>query len=571
MGGFGLAFAAVWVKWYYNKEKGKPQKVFSKLGIPTERYPIIMTVAHHYPFEMLASIRRKIGALGSDRECTGALGTHRGSIRQIAFSHCGGLAATASGDNTVALWDLILRTRRATLGSVPENLTGGGVGSGHRHIVTCVCFSNDSRHVASGSYDKTLRVWSVEGGSALAIFHGHMQIITSVQFQPSSSALLSSSVDSTVRLWRLSQSGDEDWGRFPWGNGVTLEFAFAHTQASFLSDDHKDSEDFHRRTNRQRRHIPEMKCELSTLACAGPIVAALFSQDGSRIVAGSSDGSIRVWDAAKVTPPLLAEALILCVPGPGARIESLALASSRGLVAVGCVDASVHIYDLGSGAHFGQFRGLKGFPAALSFCHEHEDFVLACCGSPRIELLHIPTTKSVGSMTVVGSGLSGFCLDHDQSLMLCATASHTVVLVTDVRARLRAAVAAADANVGCFPKVAALTGAGDDDDEQRLLGVAGFAAEREGGQGEKSDSRDRHTAGRQRGAGCGKQRASCRADAWSVAGVAAGDASPKPEDLVAHGRAQACRSPREPVPCQKDDMRQALLAGVGGGGLTVAL
>ena len=150
---------------------------------------------------MLSSIRRKIRALGSaDRERAAALGVHKGSIRQIAFSLCGGLAATASGDNSVALWDIERGTRQATLGSVPENITGGGVGSGHTHIVTCVCFSNDSRHVASGSYDKTLRVWSVEGGSAFAIFHGHMQIVTSVQWQPSSSALLSSSVDSTVRL-----------------------------------------------------------------------------------------------------------------------------------------------------------------------------------------------------------------------------------------------------------------------------------------------------------------------------------------------------------------------------------
>ena len=91
------------------------------------------------------------------------------------FSPCGRHAATASGDNTVHVWDLCEKTLKLTLGSVPENLTGGGVGTGHRHIVTCVCFSADSMFVASGSYDKTLSIWSVEDGSTLAIMSGHAE------------------------------------------------------------------------------------------------------------------------------------------------------------------------------------------------------------------------------------------------------------------------------------------------------------------------------------------------------------------------------------------------------------
>jgi len=178
---------------------------------------------------MLVSIKKAMQhVVGSTTLVT--LGEHRGSVRGIAFSADGRFVATASGDNTAKIWNLELGRHHLTLGSVPENLTGGGVGSGHKHIVTSVSFAPDGRLLASGSYDKTLRIWSLLDGSTLAIMSGHMQIVTSTQWHPTASAVLTASVDSTVRLWRLSKDGSEDWSCFPWGNGVILEFAFAHTQ-----------------------------------------------------------------------------------------------------------------------------------------------------------------------------------------------------------------------------------------------------------------------------------------------------------------------------------------------------
>jgi WD40 repeat protein len=189
----------------------------------------------------------------------------------------------------VRIWDLDHNAKqKMMLGTVPENLTGGGVGSGHKHIVTSVCFSPDGMYVASGSFDKTLRIWSLSDGSTLAILSGHMQVVNSAAWHPSAAALLTGSVDCTVRLWRLSQNGDDDLSLFPWGNGVILEFSFAHTQASFLSDDHADSEDYHRRTNRQRKHIPAMKCDLTTLLASAPVVAAIFTETGAQVTCFTS-------------------------------------------------------------------------------------------------------------------------------------------------------------------------------------------------------------------------------------------------------------------------------------------
>ena len=304
-------------------------------------------------FKHAVSSLKEVAAGGVPRGVV-TLGGHRGSVRCVAFSPDGRHAATASGDNTLAVWDLRSASKRLDLGTVPENLTGGGVGAGHRHIVTSVAFSPDGGFVVSASHDKTLRVWSMQDGSALATFIGHMQIVTSVQFQPTASAagawrLLSASVDSTVRLWRLDHDGESDWSLFPWGNGVTLEFAFAHTQASFLSDDHADSEHFRRRTNRQRKHLPAMKCDLVTLCASSPVVCSQFTEDGERIVAASSDGSIKVWATASALQGGAEAKVLLQIAGRGVRIESLSIFGSSpthrqaGLIAVGCRDAAVRV------------------------------------------------------------------------------------------------------------------------------------------------------------------------------------------------------------------------------------
>jgi WD40 repeat protein len=64
------------------------------------------------------------------------LGGHDGTVRDIVVSMDGKYAASASGDHTAKIWNLETKQCISTLGSKPQNLTGGGIGKGHQHIVT---------------------------------------------------------------------------------------------------------------------------------------------------------------------------------------------------------------------------------------------------------------------------------------------------------------------------------------------------------------------------------------------------------------------------------------------------
>ena len=59
--------------------------------------------------------------------------------------------------------------------------------------------------LASGSRDKTIRLWDAVGGQPLATLEGHEDRVHSVVFSPAGRILASRSEDVTVRLWDIGE------------------------------------------------------------------------------------------------------------------------------------------------------------------------------------------------------------------------------------------------------------------------------------------------------------------------------------------------------------------------------
>ena len=79
---------------------------------------------------------------------------------------------------------------------------------GHSAAVRSVAFSPDSARLASGSLDKTVKIWDASSGECLQTLEGHSAAVWSVAFSPDSARLASGSLDKTVKIWDASSGED---------------------------------------------------------------------------------------------------------------------------------------------------------------------------------------------------------------------------------------------------------------------------------------------------------------------------------------------------------------------------
>ena len=119
--------------------------------------------------------------------CLQTLEGHSGPVSSVAFSHDDKHLASASYDNTVKIWDTASGKCLQTL-------------EGHSKWVSSVAFSHDE-HLASASRDGTVKIWDTVSGKCLQTLEGHSESVSSVAFSHDDKHLASASHDTTVRTW----------------------------------------------------------------------------------------------------------------------------------------------------------------------------------------------------------------------------------------------------------------------------------------------------------------------------------------------------------------------------------
>ena len=67
-------------------------------------------------------------------------------------------------------------------------------------VVNSVSFSPDGRTLASGSDDKTIKVWNMGTGAVMRTMTGHEDCVRSVSFSPDGLILASASEDETIKF-----------------------------------------------------------------------------------------------------------------------------------------------------------------------------------------------------------------------------------------------------------------------------------------------------------------------------------------------------------------------------------
>jgi WD40 repeat protein len=194
----------------------------------------------------------------------------------------------------------------------------------HKKRVVSVSFSANGSQIVSGSYDNTIKIWSSTTGNLIRTLTGHTDLINSVSVwcgdDNNIANIVSGSDDSTVRVWdaitgrethklpfeyygnHISQDGTSKFGEY-----LSLRCRGKVKAVSFSHDGKKivggSSYGFFERgeiylwKKTEEGEWMVHKTINKDFDDLRPINSLSYSPDGSRIVSGSDDMTIRVWDA----------------------------------------------------------------------------------------------------------------------------------------------------------------------------------------------------------------------------------------------------------------------------------
>eukprot|EP00744_Colponema_vietnamica_P005035 GILI01007422.1.p1 GENE.GILI01007422.1~~GILI01007422.1.p1 ORF type:complete len:488 (+),score=54.60 GILI01007422.1:159-1622(+) len=268
--------------------------------------------------------------------CIHTLYGHSGGVRCVTVTGDGRRVVSGGDDQSVVLWDL--------LGG--EKLR---VFEGHRGFILAVTVTPDNLHIISASEDKTVKIWDLNTGACKHTLMAHKLPVSSLAVSPDSRLVFSASLDQSVMVWEVASGNlvrTQTGHQFPI-RSLTMS-ADGRWMVSGAATEFYDPE--------KKGEIIMWETASGRLVRTFPYraLSLCFVPDGSRVICGSDDRSIKMYKLAKGT--LKNQVL----PGHSSHITTVALTPNCKYALSASHDSSLRVWDVRKSSCLHVLRGHQG-------------------------------------------------------------------------------------------------------------------------------------------------------------------------------------------------------------------
>ncbi|HEV7507823.1 MAG TPA: TIR domain-containing protein [Thermoanaerobaculia bacterium] len=314
---------------------------------------------------------------------------HMGWVQSVVVSPDGTWAASGSEDKTVKIWDLETGLCRATL-------------EGHDGVVRSIAITPDGKRILSASEDKSIRVWDASSGRELAKLAGHEnQVWSVVAFRGNSHAL--SGDDNTLRLWDLPLGKCLKIIHCGLEGGEAVRSTAINPAGVRALSGHLDG---------QVRLWDFEGGQLATLeGHSGRVNSVQIT--GRLAVSGSEDKTIKVWN-------LEARSCVGTLEGHQSGVISVAISPAGDLIAsAGFMDGTVWLWDWRSGTRLQVIQHAENpSPTSVTFSPDGSRLVVGTASDSIIYVYRLTGVRAAlpaeatrryvnAKVVLIGEGLVG--------------------------------------------------------------------------------------------------------------------------------------------------------------------
>ncbi|KAJ1900041.1 U3 small nucleolar RNA-associated protein [Kickxella alabastrina] len=201
---------------------------------------------------------------------------------------------TGSEDRTVKMWDLsplraIIDNPESAVAAISESgpikLRSLYTFQAHDKDINSICVAPSDTIFATGSQDKTAKVWDIATGKPLGTLQGHRRGVWNVAFSPVDRVIATTSADRTVKLWSLSDFGCLKTLEGHTNSVLCVEFLTKGTQLMTTGSDGLI----------KLWNIKDAECVLTLDKHENKIWTLAKQQSEEFVATGGADSTIYIW------------------------------------------------------------------------------------------------------------------------------------------------------------------------------------------------------------------------------------------------------------------------------------